>query len=173
MLVVRVGESGIRCRGVTEARRPRRTSGADGVCGSLAAGHRRIPRFPGGAALREPPLVGVSVESGPPFRGPYAAAVPVPARASGVDPLRADRFLEGSVGAIGWSSAARRCAGGYLPRRPGAIVRPCQMRGHPAQLNYPSGPFGGFFVAARGLGGDGRRSVRRSSHGVRVAKEKR
>lgn len=33
-----------------------------------------IPRFPGGAAPREPPFVGVSAGSGPPTRGPYAAA---------------------------------------------------------------------------------------------------
>ncbi|KAH1559611.1 hypothetical protein KXX28_007134, partial [Aspergillus fumigatus] len=30
--------------------------------------------FPGGAAPREPPFVGVSAGSGPPTRGPYAAA---------------------------------------------------------------------------------------------------
>ncbi|KAG2000783.1 hypothetical protein GB937_010841 [Aspergillus fischeri] len=36
-----------------------------------------IPRFPGGAAPREPPFVGVSAGSGPPTRGPP----PAPARA--------------------------------------------------------------------------------------------
>lgn len=105
----------------------RDASGTAGVCGSLAAGHRRTPRFPGGAALREPPFAGVSAESGPPSRGPYAAALPAPARAliRHGEKLRADRCLENSVGAIGWSSASRRCAGAE-PRRSGASCAPAR-----------------------------------------------
>ncbi|KAF7174107.1 hypothetical protein CNMCM6106_008203 [Aspergillus hiratsukae] len=48
-----------------------------------------IPRFPGGAAPREPPFVGVSAGSGPPTRGPYAAARQRPrGRSDGVTCVR-------------------------------------------------------------------------------------
>jgi len=86
----------------------------------------RWPSFPfrhqGGAAPREPPFAGVSVESGPSTWGPYAAACQRPrgrflpgSPACGPD-------LKGSVGAIGWSQrpAVRRGCRWW----PGAFVAP-------------------------------------------------
>lgn len=115
-------------------------SGTAGVCGSLAAGHRRTPRFPGGAALREPPFAGVSVESGPPLRGPYAAALPAPARACfrHGEILRADRYLEGFSGG-NWMAvfAPRRYAGALVSRRPGNPFSRC-----PCLLTHLPAPSG-------------------------------
>ena len=110
----------LRCAGVTEARGP------------LGPRHRwslwiigrwpvLIPRFPGGAAPREPPFVGVSAGSGPPTRGPYAAGHTAPVRAAWWNTLRVDRCLRGYSGG-NWMVtffASPRCAGG-LSRWPGA-----------------------------------------------------
>jgi hypothetical protein len=56
-------------------------------------------RFLEGAALWQPPFVGVATGSGPSTLGPYAAGSSAPfAGVSGGNPLRADRILEGSSG---------------------------------------------------------------------------
>jgi hypothetical protein len=71
-----------------------------------------IPRFLGGAAPREPPFVGVSAGSGPPTRGPYAAACQRPRG-------RPDRITCVRTGSEGlqWGQldgrlSSPRCAGG-------------------------------------------------------------
>ena len=71
----------LRCAGVTEARGPRgpRHRWSLWIIGRWPV---LIPRFPGGAAPREPPFVGVSAGSGPPTRGPYAAGHTAPVRAA-------------------------------------------------------------------------------------------
>ena len=47
-------------------------------------------RFPEGAALRNPPFVGVPAGSGAFTRGPYAAAITAPVRAAWTEHVRAD-----------------------------------------------------------------------------------
>ena len=62
-------------------------------------------RFLGGATPREPPFVGVSAESGPSTRGPYAAACQrLRGRPGGIPAC--GPALRGLVGAIGWSSTS-------------------------------------------------------------------
>lgn len=103
-----------------------------------------IPRFPGGAAPREPPFVGVSAGSGPPTRGPYAAARQRPrGRSDGVTCVRT-----GSEG-LQWGQldGRRRLPGtpGRLTRLGERFVRPFWIHLHTLR------PFGGSWAPARSV----------------------
>ncbi len=117
-----------------------------------------IPRFPGGAAPREPPFVGVSAGSGPPTRGPYAAARQRPrGRSDGItcvrtgseglqwgqlDGRRRSPGTPGAVGATGRSFAPSGFT--YIhsapsgARGPGAVVPFLRgrRRGRPSGIRY-------------------------------------
>jgi hypothetical protein len=117
-----------------------------------------IPRFPGGAAPREPPFVGVSAGSGPPTRGPYAAARQRPrGRSDGItcvrtgseglqwgqlDGRRRSPGTPGAVGAAGRSFAPSGFT--YIhsappgARGPGAVApfSRGRRRGRPSGIRY-------------------------------------
>jgi hypothetical protein len=95
-----------------------------------------IPRFPGGAAPREPPFVGVSAGSGPPTRGPYAAARQRPrGRSDGVTCVRT-----GSEG-LQWGQLDGRRR---LPGTPGRLTRPGERFVRPFWIHlHTLRPFGG------------------------------
>jgi hypothetical protein len=87
-------ETARRTRWLKHAREPHIRAGVTEARGPFGPRHRwslwivgrwpvLIPRFPGGAAPREPPFAGVSAGSGPPTRGPYAAARQRPRGRSG------------------------------------------------------------------------------------------
>ena len=80
-------------------------------------------RFPGGAAVRYPLFASVLARSGPPTRGPYAAARQRPrGRPAGITCVRTG-VLGSSVGAIGWSRACPRYAGGVAAAGAIQIIR--------------------------------------------------
>jgi hypothetical protein len=110
------------CR-LKHAREPHIRAGVTEARGPLGPRHRwslwivgrwpvLIPRFPGGAAPREPPFAGVSAGSGPPTRGPYAAARQRPrGRSDGVTCVRTGS--EGlQWGQLDGRMSSPRCAGG-------------------------------------------------------------
>ncbi len=110
-----------------------------------------IPRFPGGAAPREPPFVGVSAGSGPPTRGPYAAGHTAPARAAWWNTLRADRCLRGYSGG-NWMVTFSRPPGAPGVCRGGrALVRPFQYipKLHPGPFRGVLGRRGSAFPPFR------------------------
>jgi hypothetical protein len=109
-----------------------------------------IPRFPGGAAPREPPFVGVSAGSGPPTRGPYAAARQRPrGRSDGITCVRTGseglqwgqldgrRRSPGTPGAVGAAGRPRVAPSGFTyihsappgARGPGAVSPVCAVAG--------------------------------------------
>lgn len=109
-----------------------------------------IPRFPGGAAPREPPFVGVSAGSGPPTRGPYAAARQRPrGRSDGITCVRTGseglqwgqldgrRRSPGTPGAVGAAGRLRVAPSGFTyihsappgARGPGAVSPVCAVAG--------------------------------------------
>ena len=108
--------------------------GTVGVCGSMAAGHTRNSdswREPSRGSRRSSAL---SAGSGPFIRGPYAAACQ---RLHGrlVGSTACGPALRNLVGAIGWSSASSRYAGGAAAT--GRLVRPFHLT-----TFYPLGGLG-------------------------------
>jgi hypothetical protein len=89
-------------------------------------------RFPGEAALWKPPFAGVSAGSGPPSRGPYAAACQCHQGHPVQEHLRGGPALRGLVGANGWSLVALPVRRG-MPATAGCLV-------HPVHLANPAPP---------------------------------
>ena len=99
-----------------------------------------IPRFPGGAAPREPPFVGVSAGSGPPTRGPYAAGHTAPARADWWNTLRADRCLRGYSGGNWMATFSRPPGAPGVVAVAGRSFAPSRLS--PSYILVPSGALG-------------------------------
>ena len=99
-----------------------------------------IPRFPGGAAPREPPFVGVSAGPGPPTRGPYAAGHTAPARADWWNTLRADRCLRGYSGGNWMATFSRPPGAPGVVAVAGRSFAPSRLS--PSYILVPSGALG-------------------------------